>query len=191
MPFTEDQQRALLAVAEGSIRHGLDHGTWWRIDPGDYPEPLRAPRATFVTLEREGELRGCIGTLEPVRPLVEDVAYNAFAAAFSDPRFPPLRPPELAGMDLHISVLSPAEPMAFSSEADLVEQIRPGIDGLVLEEGRHRGTFLPSVWSQLPAPRPFLQHLKRKAGLPPDYWSDTLRVSRYTTESIGGRVAAA
>jgi AmmeMemoRadiSam system protein A len=131
-----------------------------------------------------GELRGCIGSLEAYRPLVEDVAHNAYAAAFSDPRFTPLSETELIDVEFHISVLTPAAPMHFESEADLLSQLRPGIDGLVLEDAGHRGTFLPSVWESLPDAAQFLQHLKMKAGLPADYWSDNLKVSRYTSESF-------
>ena len=141
-------------------------------------------RATFVTLNKFGELRGCIGHLEAIQPLIADVAENAFNAAFRDPRFQPVTASEFGDLEVHISVLSPPEPMVFTSEADLLRQIRPGIDGLILEDGAYRGTFLPSVWEQLPDPAQFLAHLKMKAGLPPNYWSDTLKVSRYTTESF-------
>lgn len=141
-------------------------------------------RATFVTLEIGGQLRGCIGMLEAHRPLANDVAENAFSAAFRDPRFPPLSDVEFDDLEISISVLSPPEEMSFSSEKDLLDQIRPGIDGLILEEGFRKGTFLPSVWEQLSEKEAFLEHLKQKAGLPPGYWSDTLRVFRYTAEYI-------
>ena len=130
-------------------------------------------------------MRGCIGSLSPHRTLIADVAHNAFAAAFDDPRFLPLQAHELSGLELHISLLSEAEPMRFTTEQSLLEQLRPGIDGLIMEEGYRRGTFLPSVWDQLSSTELFLQHLKLKAGLPADYWSDTLRISRYTTHGFG------
>ncbi len=183
--YSDEERGILLEVAERAIRHGLGGGQRWLPDEAEYGETLRALRATFVTLKRGGELRGCIGTLEAHRPLVVDVAYNAHAAAFSDPRFAPLASSELAGLDIHISVLSPAEAMSFDSEQDLLARLRPGVDGLIMEEGMRRGTFLPSVWESLARPEQFLQHLKLKAGLPPDYWSDSLKVSRYTTESFG------
>jgi AmmeMemoRadiSam system protein A len=129
-------------------------------------------------------LRGCIGHLEATLPLVEDVAENAFSAAFRDPRFPALRDTEYAALELHISVLTPAEPLDCNSESDLLRQMRPYQDGLILAEGLRRGTFLPSVWEQLPEPREFLRHLKRKAGLPDDYWSPSLQIYRYETESF-------
>jgi AmmeMemoRadiSam system protein A len=115
---------------------------------------------------------------------VNDVAHNAYAAAFMDPRFLAVTEDELENLEIHISVLTPAVAMTFDSEEDLLKQIRPGIDGLVLEDGRHRGTFLPAVWESLPDVKSFLQHLKQKAGLPDNYWSDSLKVSRYTTESF-------
>jgi uncharacterized protein len=183
------QQQQLLDLAEASIRHGLNHGRPLSPEAEEYPAIPPEPGACFVTLHSHGELRGCIGSLQAHQPLIEDVAHNAYAAAFSDPRFLPLRESELAGLEIHISLLSPASPLIFDSEESLLQLLQPGEDGLVMEEGRRRGTFLPSVWEQLPTPELFLSHLKQKAGLPPDYWSDTLKVSRYTTESFGRTVA--
>ncbi len=178
----------MLELAETAIRHALETGRALQIDPNDFEEPLRQPAACFVTLKKGGELRGCIGSLEAHRSMVEDVAHNADAAAFSDPRFPALREDELPGLELDISLLTPAEEMHFSSEKELLSQIRPGIDGLIIEEGYRRGTFLPSVWEQLPSPEQFLQHLKLKAGLPPNHWSGNIRISRYTTQIFGTRL---
>ena len=175
----------LLELAHASIRHGLDHGRPLSVRAKDFPEPLRAQRASFVTLERQGALRGCIGHLEAVEPLVQDVAKNAFAAAFRDPRFAPLSESELAELALHISVLTPSTELEFESEQDLIAKLRPGIDGLILQEGAARGTFLPSVWESLPEPQQFLAQLKRKAGLPIDHWSERIRVFRYETEAFG------
>lgn len=183
--FSEAHREVMLKLAEASIRHGLQHDRPLPVVLEEFPQELRGAGACFVTLNRHGMLRGCIGSLEPHRPLAEDIAHNAFAAAFSDPRFPPLAVLEMHELELHISILSAATPMSFSSEADLVSQLQPGIDGLIIEERGRRGTFLPSVWESLPQPRDFLRHLKMKAGLPADYWSDTVRVSRYHTESFG------
>jgi len=183
--FGPEARATLLDLARRSIAHGLDHHRPLAVDPTHYRPPLSDRLAAFVTLNRAGQLRGCIGHLEAMQPLVRDVADNAYAAAFQDPRFPPLTRAEQTGLEVHISVLSPAEPMTFTSEADLLAQIRPGIDGLILTDGQLRGTFLPSVWESLPDPRDFLIHLKRKAGLPAGHWSDRLRVARYTTESFG------
>ena len=180
----DDQRRSLLELARASIAHGLTYDRPLLVDCNDYPAALRQERATFVTLHLHHQLRGCIGSLEAQRPLCQDVADNAFSAAFRDPRFAPVTAPESEQLTLDISVLSPPAAMHFDSEADLLSQIRPGIDGLIIEDGRHRGTFLPSVWEQLPLPAEFLRQLKRKAGLPSDYWSQDLRVSRYTTESF-------
>lgn len=180
----EEEHILLRNVARGAIESGLKNGSKPALDAARYPRPLREARATFVTLHKHGDLRGCIGTLEASRPLVEDVSANAFNAAFRDPRFAPVQTWELAELDIHISVLTPALPMQFTSEEDLLGQLRPGIDGLVLKEGARRGTFLPSVWESLPDCRDFLCHLKAKAGLPKDYWSPTLEVSCYTTESF-------
>jgi len=185
-----NQEQKLLEIAAASIRHGLEHGRSLKPVLDEYEPALREPGASFVTLEREGELRGCIGSLTAERPLVEDVAENAYAAAFSDPRFHPLQAIELQGLEMHISILGKAEPMHFNSERDLLAQLRPGIDGLILEEGYRRGTFLPSVWEQLPDAVDFLQHLKLKAGLPVNYWSETIRFSRYTTHSFGTVIKA-
>lgn len=182
--LTHENQNILLDIARASIANGLSLGRPLRINPDDYPAALQQPHASFVTLQINERLRGCIGSLEAFRPLVEDVAENAFAAAFRDPRFPPLSEQEFTQLDYHISILSPSEPIEFKSENDLLNKIRPGIDGLVLEEGGRRGTFLPSVWESLPSPRQFLAQLKVKAGLPADYWSDNIKVERYTVEDI-------
>ncbi len=179
-----EARAALLAVARDSIRQGLTTGHPLSVALSEYALEMREPRASFVTIDMEQRLRGCIGHLQAVQPLVEDVAENAFAAAFRDPRFAPLKAEEFPLLAIHISVLSPAEPIAFSSEADLIAKLRPGIDGLILEDGTARGTFLPSVWDSLPDPRDFLAQLKRKAGLPASHWSPDLKISRYRTESF-------
>ncbi len=179
-----EERNILLEVAHQSIQHGLEHSSAIIVNINDCPASLREERATFVTLNLYGQLRGCIGTLEAHQPLVQDVAHNAYAAAFSDPRFPALTTREFEKIEMHISILSPSEEIDFTSEEDLLQQIRPNIDGLVLSDGYARGTFLPAVWESLKTPQEFLQHLKLKAGLPANYWSDTIRVERYTTESF-------
>ena len=181
--LTPLHKQQLLQLAGDSIKKGLC-GETFAIQATDYAEPLRVLRATFVTLHVDEKLRGCIGTIEARRTLIEDVVSNAYGAAFRDTRFPTLTWPEFERLDIHISILSLPESVQFSSEADLLAQLRPQVDGLILEEGAYHGTFLPSVWEQLPEPREFLRHLKHKAGLPPDYWSSRIRVQRYTTESI-------
>jgi AmmeMemoRadiSam system protein A len=182
--LTPSQRNTLLTTARASIRHGLDSGSALEVELEEFEQPLREQRACFVTLHRNRNLRGCIGHLEAVQPLIRDVAENAFAAAFKDPRFAPLKEDEMEGLDIHISILTLPRPLPFSTEQDLLSRLRPGIDGLILEDGAHRGTFLPSVWESLPDPESFLQHLKIKAGLPQNYWSDTVTVYRYETESF-------
>lgn len=183
--FSPEHQQALLKLARDSISHGIDHHEALAVDPKNYPSELQAPRAVFVTLELDGELRGCMGTLDEHQvPLVSNVARFAHVAASSDPRFPGVSRQELDLLDIHISVLSPAEPIPFESETDLLDQIRPGIDGLILQDDYHRGTFLPSVWEKLPDKRSFLRCLKQKAGLPSDHWSPTIQVQRYTATCI-------
>lgn len=144
---------------------------------------LDEPGACFVTLTRHGQLRGCIGSISPHRPLSDDVRHNAYAAAFRDGRFLPLTSLELDGLVIEVSLLSPTEPLTFHSEQDALRQLRPGTDGLVLRWRDHRGTFLPQMWEHLPDRAQFLNHLKRKAGLPEDFWHDGVRLLRYTVTS--------
>jgi AmmeMemoRadiSam system protein B/AmmeMemoRadiSam system protein A len=175
---------ALLAHA----RHAIE-SLFGRPAGGALPQAsfLDAPGATFVTLRRHGELRGCIGSLQPERPLREDVARNARAAALRDPRFAPLSGAELDGLSIEVSLLSAAQPLHFDDEADLLRQLAAERGGVVLEAGPRRSTFLPQVWEELPDPAEFLRHLKAKAGLAPDYWADDLRVSRYAVEKWSER----
>lgn len=138
--------------------------------------------ACFVTLMQTGQLRGCIGSLQAYRPLLDDVKENAIAAAFRDPRFPPLAASEYNEICIEVSLLSPLKAMTISNEEDALTQFQPGVDGVVLHCGDKRGTFLPQVWESLPEPRRFLEELKRKAGLPGDFWSDEIRLFRYHVE---------
>ena len=135
--------------------------------------------ATFVTLKLNGELRGCIGTISAHRSLIEDIRHNAKAAAFEDPRFAPLSAAEFNQLEISISILTPPEEFPVDSEADFLEKVTPGVDGLIISDGHNRGTFLPSVWEELPDAKEFLFYLKRKAGLPADYWSPTLKFQKY------------
>ena len=182
--FTTAEKQLLINLADAAIKYGLDHHARLPLQLNQYPEKLRQPGASFVTLELDGNLRGCIGSLEAHQPLIVDVADNAYNAAFSDPRFYPLQKNEYPQLTKHISVLSKPEPIQFTSETDLLRQLRPKIDGLILSDRGQRGTFLPAVWESLPTPKLFFQHLKLKAGLPENYWSDTLKIERYTAEMI-------
>ena len=170
------QGDTLLAIARNAIATQLGtasveyHVSDW----------LHMPAATFVTLTQQGALRGCIGSLEPHRALLDDVTANAIAAATRDHRFPQLQSSELAITRIEVSLLSKSMTMLFTSEQDALEQLRPGIDGVVLQYGQRRGTFLPQVWESLPEPVDFLVALKQKAGIPADFWDEDIQLSRYT-----------
>ncbi|QQR80429.1 MAG: AmmeMemoRadiSam system protein A [Deltaproteobacteria bacterium] len=182
--LSENDKKILLESAKTSILSGMEFGKPLEIQASQYSPSLQEKRASFVTLELEGDLRGCIGVLEPIRPLIRDVVENAYAAAFEDPRFMPVTKEEFPFLEISLSILSLPEKINFSSEENLLSQIRPGVDGLIITDGRHRGTFLPSVWEQLPDVKDFWRHLKGKAGLPENYWSSTIKVERYSTQSI-------
>lgn len=170
----------LLRLMTRSIRHGFDNDAPPKVDIDSFAEDLRQERATFVTLERHGRLRGCIGNVVPNRSLVLDIVENAFRAAFHDPRFPKLTPEETEGLTLSLSVLSPMTAMHFADEADLLAQLRPDVDGLMIQDGGQRSVFLPQVWEQLPNRRDFLTRLKMKAGMAPSHWSSSFRAWRFT-----------
>lgn len=174
----------MLEIARQSIGHGLDTGNTLSINSVNFPQRLEQQRATFVTLEIDNELRGCIGTLTAFQPLIKDIAQHAFAAAFEDPRFPPLQRAELDIINISISILSQPQPIDCPSEQSLIDQLEPGVDGLILSEGFRRGTFLPSVWESLPEPAEFVSHLKRKAGLSVDRWGPGISCEKYATFSF-------
>ena len=183
-PYSTAEKNLILDIATNAIKFGLETQQVLPLKLTDYPKKLSADGASFVTLEINQQLRGCIGTLEAYQPLIQDIAQNAYAAAFRDPRFPPLTTKEYPHITKHISILSSTIPIIFTSEQDLLQQLRPGIDGLVLADQGKRGTFLPTVWQSLPTPKLFLNQLKLKAGLPTNYWSTTIQVARYTVEVI-------
>ncbi len=183
MSFTEHAD-TLLRIARGSIAHGLQGNPALLPAAETVHAALRADGASFVTLKKQGTLRGCIGSLQAHRPLFVDVAENAWASAFRDPRFPGLAADEYDGLAVELSLLTTPRPLAVQSEADLLEKLRPGQDGLILQDGRLRATFLPSVWESLPDPADFVAHLKRKAGMPADHWSASLQVQIYGAEKI-------
>lgn len=173
--MSTERGKVLLQIARGAIAQALD--VPFKTD--ESPPWLDEHGACFVTLSQHGALRGCIGSLQPHRSLREDVKANAVAAALHDPRFPALRPVELDHTEVEISLLSPATAMAFANEADALAQLRPGTDGIIFQYGHYRSTFLPQVWEQLPEPRDFMAHLKHKAGLSPEFWSEEVKLSRY------------
>ncbi|MGZ5106737.1 MAG: AmmeMemoRadiSam system protein A [Usitatibacter sp.] len=173
-----DRATTLIAIAREAIAQPARprEGRAWE------DEWLRSPAATFVTLRLEGELRGCIGTIDPHRAMGDDVASNAHGAAYRDSRFEPVKREEIALLAVEVSVLTPRRPIECASEQDALAQIRPGIDGIYLEFASARATFLPQVWESLPDPLDFLCELRRKAGLPTRFWHDAVKVSRYTVE---------
>ena len=179
-----DPLERLPEMARASVEHGLHHGAAPPVRLEDWPDELRRQGASFVTLRRRSALRGCVGSLEPHRPLVVDVAENAYKAAFCDGRFPPLTPRELEDLEVHVSVLAPLERLDVGSEAELLARLRPGIDGLVLCEGPRRATFLPAVWESLSSPEAFLRALEEKAGLAGRPWSPKREAYRYSVREL-------
>jgi AmmeMemoRadiSam system protein A len=177
--------KMMLEFVGKTIAHGLSKGAPPAVDTKSFPADLTAPGATFVTVEKDGKLRGCIGSLQAHRPLIEDLVHNAYRAAFKDPRFPPLTKAEAPSVTWSISLLSAPERMLVGDEKDLLSQLVPGVDGLIIADGGKRATFLPQVWDQLPDPNTFLAHLKRKAGMAPDHWSKTFEAHRYRAIKIG------
>lgn len=171
----------LLELAWAAIRARLAGGA---VAPPSAPDILTRPGACFVTLKRHGQLRGCIGSPQAWRPLGADVVDNATKAAFEDPRFAPLAASDLDGLSLSVSVLTAPVPMRFASEQDLLGQLRPRVDGLIIEDGGRRALFLPAVWEQLPDPAQFLAHLKAKAGMAIDHWSPHFKASRFQAVEV-------
>jgi AmmeMemoRadiSam system protein A len=184
MTIEAADRNELFALARGSIERGLADG---RLAPAPaiVAPSLSLRRATFVTLRTHESLRGCCGSIEPRFALAEDVWRNAWASAFADPRFPGLTADEYSALDLHISVLTPLERVPVDSEAALLSVLKPNRDGLLLQLGASRATFLPDVWESLTDPAQFIRQLKLKAGWAPDFWSPQLEVWRYETESFG------
>lgn len=180
------EKTALLTLARSAIAaHLRPEEAVIRPDP--LTPTLLEKRGCFVTLHLNGALRGCIGAIEPVKPLVEGVEENALNAAFRDPRFPPLKPSELPKIHIEISVLTKPEPLAFSDPEDLKAKLKPGVHGVILSKGWRQSTFLPQVWEQLPDADLFLAHLCQKAGMGPTCWQDEEIVvktyeARYFTE---------
>ena len=185
MSLSPTDRQYLLKLAREAIAQHLHGQEPPPIDADALPASLTRDGASFVTLTKRGALRGCIGSLEPRRPLVLDVRENAIAAAFHDPRFPPVTLQELADLHVEISVLSSPQPLPYDGPDDLVAKLHPGVDGVVIERGWNRATFLPQVWEKLPDPRQFLEHLCTKAYLPTDaYRSPGLDVYTYQVEKF-------
>jgi len=173
---------ALIELSKRSILHAVKTGDELALQHGEYCGHLSQPRSSFVTLRKEGSLRGCIGSIDGPRPLAEDVAHNSYGAALFDTRFSPLTEGELPSIEIHLSVLGPVEEIQFETEEELLHQLCPPLDGLVLREVGTQGVFLPVMWQRIPDRRMFLEHLKQKASLPARYWSDNLRAFRFRVD---------
>lgn len=158
------------AVNVSRVAADLDRKASWLTEWG----------ASFVTLMQNDALRGCVGTVQAHQPLLADIKHNAVCAALNDPRFPPLAREEFAAVRIEVSLLSTPQPFDFTDESDALVQLRPGVDGIVFEYGHYRSTFLPQVWEVLAEPEQFFAELKRKAGLPGDFWAEDIKLSRYT-----------
>ncbi|MDR3410390.1 MAG: AmmeMemoRadiSam system protein A [Formivibrio sp.] len=171
--------KELLHQARAAIEEALGGSTC--PPPADLQE-LKEPGATFVTLTKQGQLRGCIGSLQAHRPLIADVRANAVAAALNDPRFYSLETNELKQIKVEVSLILPPEDLPFSDEDDLLQKLVPYVDGVIISSGTHRATFLPQVWEQLPDPKQFISHLKQKSGLPSDTPMETFSVQRYRAQ---------
>jgi AmmeMemoRadiSam system protein A len=190
MSLSSTDRQYLLNLAREAIARQLHGEGAPPIDAAALPESLTRDGASFVTLTKRGDLRGCIGSLEPRRPLAEDVRENAISAAFHDPRFPPVSPKELDELRVEVSVLSTPQRVSYDGPDDLIAQLRSGVDGVVIESGWNRATFLPQVWEKLPDPDQFLEHLCRKAYLPATaYREPGLDVYTYQVEKFqeGGK----
>lgn len=178
------ERRQLLEIARQSIETGLIDGQALRLEDSGFDGFLAAPLGVFVTLTRGAALRGCMGALQSSDPLAQTTAACAFNAAFKDPRFARLEAGEVKQIRIEISILSEMEALAVRDRKNLLRQLTPGIDGLLMEDGQYRSTFLPKVWEKMDSPRDFLRQLLTKAGLPGDHWSPTIRFSRYHTVSF-------
>lgn len=175
----------LLQAARHALAQGLSSATSPQPQLDEATRALRRERAVFVTLTTAGGLRGCIGTLEASAPLLWAVADAAHGAGFRDPRFDPLQAYELEAITIEISVLSPLQPLPVTSREELFATLRPGRDGLMLQDGRRKTTFLPRVWQQLPDKEQFLGQLLLKAGLADLHWSESLQFFRYEALTFG------
>lgn len=183
--ISQEDRQILLELARRSIEAVSRRRTLPRIQLTDYSPRLQEVGASFVTLTIQGSLRGCIGTLEAYQPLVLDVIEHAVAAASQDYRFSPVAPSEIQMIAIEISVLSPAKKMEYSSTDNLLEQLIPGENGVILKDGRSRATFLPQVWDQLPEKEEFLAHLCLKMGAASNAWkSKNLEVFTYQVEEF-------
>ncbi len=183
--LSEEEGKYLLGVARKTIKNKLFKSKEPQIDWKNIPEIFQKRLGTFVTINIEGNLRGCIGHIIPREPLIEGIKENAINAAFKDPRFPSLTKEEFDRIEIEISILTPPEELSYTDAKDLLKKLRPGIDGLIIKKGPYEATFLPQVWEQLPKKEEFLSHLCLKAGFSADSWkTEKLQVSTYQVQAF-------
>lgn len=182
--LTQQDQQTLLELARQSIGYGLQHKAVMPVELKNYTDALHQHGASFVTLKINNSLRGCVGSLQAYQPLVVDIVQHAYAAAFQDTRFSPVTETEYPELHYHISVLEKPLTLPVNNEVELLDTLVPGIDGVILEDGPHKATFLPSVWESLETPVQFIQQLKLKAGLPANHWSSNMVVKTYKVEEF-------
>lgn len=184
-PITDQDRITLLRLAREALEHGVRGQPLPPLNPASLSPSLMEVGAAFVTLTIQGGLRGCIGALEARQSLAEDVREHAVAAALQDPRFPPVQEDELDRIHIEVSCLTPPRPLAYDSAEDLAGKLRRGVDGVILQSGYRRATFLPQVWEKLPDPAEFLGHLCLKLGAEPDLWRrGKLQVYIYQVEEF-------
>ena len=183
-PLQDAEAALLLDLAEDAIVDGLSGRPLAAPDPATLPAALQVPRGVFVTLRVAGQLNGCIGAIHGTDPLGQAVGRCARSAAFADPRLPPLRPADVPSLTMEISLLSPLAPIAAGSRQELLDQLRPGVDGLLIAAGQRQGVFLPAVWDQLADPEAFLDHLQVKADIPVGTWPAGMQAWRFTAEKL-------
>lgn len=185
LTLTEDDKNILLRLARQSIELAVNRHPLPKLDLASYSTLLQEPGASFVTLTENGDLRGCIGALEPYQALAQDVCEHAAAAAMEDYRFPPVKPDEVARLEIEISRLTSPERLVYTEPLELLTRLRPHIDGVVLRDGFRRSTFLPQVWEKIPDPATFLAHLCQKMGAPATFWRHKLlEVYTYQVEEF-------
>ncbi|PCK07402.1 MAG: AMMECR1 domain-containing protein [Alteromonadaceae bacterium] len=185
--LTNKHRRLLTSLAWQSIEIGMTHHRPLSVGVEEYPVPLQSKTAAFITIKIDGVLRGCMGSLEAKRPLVQDIVENAFAAAFRDTRFSPLTHAELDEISIELSLLTEMQALDIANEQGLKNILRPNIDGLMIQEGNKQATFLPQVWQEIPDCETFIQQLKREAGLSDSHWSDNIKCWRYQVHSLTNR----
>ncbi len=184
MDLTHQEQSLLLELSKQSIDYGVVYGKPMELDSSIYSKRLRREQATFVTIELNNSLRGCIGQLRPIQPLVNDIVANSFSAAFKDPRFSAVTKNEAKNLNITLSLLNEPKELDFEGKENLFQRINIGSDGVIINDLGKTGVFLPVVWEMFPDPEEFFKKLKEKAGIPSNKWSSTLKVLTFSVDII-------